>query len=80
MENAVTTWLNELAAEKYDMGILKLVDRYDKCLNVGACQVTSGQRASCSRDRMRQCDDSLLRSIQRRVNDMSRSDMSAHCM
>ncbi|GBN69554.1 Histone-lysine N-methyltransferase SETMAR [Araneus ventricosus] len=35
LENAVTTWLNELAAEEYDMGILKLVDRYDKCLNVG---------------------------------------------
>ncbi|GBM08711.1 Histone-lysine N-methyltransferase SETMAR [Araneus ventricosus] len=35
LENAVTTWLNELAAEKYDMGILKLVDIYDKCLNVG---------------------------------------------
>ncbi|GBM66715.1 hypothetical protein AVEN_197786-1 [Araneus ventricosus] len=35
LENAVNTWLNELAAEEYDMGILKLVDRYDKCLNVG---------------------------------------------
>ncbi|GBN89216.1 hypothetical protein AVEN_156776-2-1, partial [Araneus ventricosus] len=35
LENAVTTWLNELAAEEYDMGILKLVDRYDICLNVG---------------------------------------------
>ncbi|GBN02521.1 hypothetical protein AVEN_31191-1 [Araneus ventricosus] len=35
LENAVTTWLNELASEEYDMGILKLVDRYDKCLNVG---------------------------------------------
>ncbi|GBL79037.1 hypothetical protein AVEN_48988-1 [Araneus ventricosus] len=35
LENAVTTWLNELAAEEYDMKILKLVDRYDKCLNVG---------------------------------------------
>ncbi|GBM54617.1 hypothetical protein AVEN_227791-1 [Araneus ventricosus] len=33
--NAVTTWLNELAAEEYDMGILKLVNRCDKCLNVG---------------------------------------------
>ncbi|GBN82306.1 hypothetical protein AVEN_45583-1 [Araneus ventricosus] len=33
--SAVTTWLNELAAEEYDMGIPKLVDRYDKCLNVG---------------------------------------------
>ncbi|GBN38015.1 hypothetical protein AVEN_191352-1, partial [Araneus ventricosus] len=35
LENAVTTWLIELAAEEYDMGILKLVDRYDKCLIVG---------------------------------------------
>ncbi|GBM72579.1 Histone-lysine N-methyltransferase SETMAR [Araneus ventricosus] len=35
LENAVTTWLNELAAEEYDMGILKLVDRYDNFLNVG---------------------------------------------
>ncbi|GBM86327.1 hypothetical protein AVEN_17874-1 [Araneus ventricosus] len=35
LENAVTTWLNKLAAEEYDMGILKIVDRYDKCLNVG---------------------------------------------
>ncbi|GBN36647.1 Dehydrogenase/reductase SDR family member 11 [Araneus ventricosus] len=35
LENAVTTWLVELAAEEYDMGNLKLVDRYDKCLNVG---------------------------------------------
>ncbi|GBM15065.1 hypothetical protein AVEN_150084-1 [Araneus ventricosus] len=34
-EKAVTTWLNELAAEEYDIGILKLVDKYDKCLNVG---------------------------------------------
>ncbi|GBL85047.1 hypothetical protein AVEN_221285-1 [Araneus ventricosus] len=35
LENAVTTWLNELAAEEYDMGILKLVEIYDKCLNIG---------------------------------------------
>ncbi|GBL77891.1 Histone-lysine N-methyltransferase SETMAR [Araneus ventricosus] len=35
LENAVTTWLNELAAEEYDMRILKLVGRYAKCLNVG---------------------------------------------
>ncbi|GBN07767.1 Histone-lysine N-methyltransferase SETMAR [Araneus ventricosus] len=35
LENAVTNWLNELTPEEYDMGILKLVDRYDKCLNVG---------------------------------------------
>ncbi|GBM57819.1 hypothetical protein AVEN_102115-1, partial [Araneus ventricosus] len=25
LENAATTWVNELAAEEYDMGILKLV-------------------------------------------------------
>ncbi|GBL77785.1 hypothetical protein AVEN_152988-1 [Araneus ventricosus] len=35
LENAVTNWFNELAAEEYGMGILMLVDRYDKCLNVG---------------------------------------------
>ncbi|GBL80255.1 hypothetical protein AVEN_92191-1 [Araneus ventricosus] len=35
LENAVTTWLDEMAADEYDMGILKLVDRHDKCLNVG---------------------------------------------
>ncbi|GBM70796.1 hypothetical protein AVEN_127342-1 [Araneus ventricosus] len=35
IENAVNTWLNELATEEYNMEILKLVDRYDKCLNVG---------------------------------------------
>ncbi|GBN74289.1 hypothetical protein AVEN_35324-1 [Araneus ventricosus] len=41
LENAVATWLNELAAEEYDMGILKLVDRYDKCVNLGgARQIT----------------------------------------
>ncbi|GBM44355.1 hypothetical protein AVEN_188604-1 [Araneus ventricosus] len=34
--NAVNTWLKELAAEEYNMGILKLVNRYDKCLNVGS--------------------------------------------
>ncbi|XP_055924829.1 uncharacterized protein LOC129956876 isoform X1 [Argiope bruennichi] len=44
-----------------------------------ACQVTSGQRG-CSRDRMRQCEDSILRSIQRRVNDLRGSEMTAHCM
>ncbi|GBM29672.1 hypothetical protein AVEN_203583-1 [Araneus ventricosus] len=35
LENAVTTWLNELVAVKYNMGILKLVNGYDKCVNVG---------------------------------------------
>ncbi|GBM97771.1 hypothetical protein AVEN_80402-1 [Araneus ventricosus] len=31
LENVVIIWLNELAAEEYDMGILKHVDRYDRC-------------------------------------------------
>ncbi|GBM77125.1 Histone-lysine N-methyltransferase SETMAR [Araneus ventricosus] len=35
LENAVTSWFNELAAEEYNMGILRLVNRYDKCLNLG---------------------------------------------
>ncbi|GBM49736.1 hypothetical protein AVEN_26836-1, partial [Araneus ventricosus] len=35
LENAVTIWINELVAEEYDIEILKLVERYDKCLNVG---------------------------------------------
>ncbi|GBM69498.1 Histone-lysine N-methyltransferase SETMAR [Araneus ventricosus] len=39
LENAVTTWLSEMAAEDYDTGILKLVDRYDICLNVGGYYV-----------------------------------------
>ncbi|GBM95936.1 Histone-lysine N-methyltransferase SETMAR [Araneus ventricosus] len=34
LENAVITWLNELVPEEYNMGILKLVDRYNKRLNV----------------------------------------------
>ncbi|GBM17567.1 hypothetical protein AVEN_121455-1 [Araneus ventricosus] len=33
--NTVNTWLNELAAEEYDMGILKLGNIYEKCLNAG---------------------------------------------
>ncbi|GBN48248.1 hypothetical protein AVEN_184248-1 [Araneus ventricosus] len=35
LENVMATCHNELAAEEYDMGILKLADIYDKCLNVG---------------------------------------------
>ncbi|GBM58712.1 hypothetical protein AVEN_153324-1 [Araneus ventricosus] len=35
LENAVNTCFNERAAEEYNMGILKLVVRYEKCLNVG---------------------------------------------
>ncbi|KAJ4439540.1 hypothetical protein ANN_07664 [Periplaneta americana] len=34
LKKTVNTWLNELAAEEYNTGILKLVNRYDKCLNV----------------------------------------------
>ena len=33
LKNTVNTWLNELAAEEYNKGILKLMLRYDKCLN-----------------------------------------------
>ncbi|GBM51590.1 hypothetical protein AVEN_831-1 [Araneus ventricosus] len=44
LENAVTTWLNELAAEEHDMGIVKLVDRYDKYLNVGGDYVEKGRK------------------------------------
>ncbi|KAJ4431304.1 hypothetical protein ANN_19901 [Periplaneta americana] len=33
LKKTVNTWLNELAAEEYNTGILKLVNRYDKCLN-----------------------------------------------
>ncbi|KAJ4448812.1 hypothetical protein ANN_00203 [Periplaneta americana] len=35
LKKTVNTWLNELVAEEYNTGILKLVNRYDKCLNVG---------------------------------------------
>ncbi|KAJ4427362.1 hypothetical protein ANN_24982 [Periplaneta americana] len=43
----VNTWLNELAAEEYNTGILKLVNRYDKCLNVGGDYV---EKQHCSVD------------------------------
>ncbi|KAJ4435485.1 hypothetical protein ANN_18101 [Periplaneta americana] len=33
LKKIVNTWLNELAAKEYNTGILKLVNRYDKCLN-----------------------------------------------
>ncbi|KAJ4426467.1 hypothetical protein ANN_27281 [Periplaneta americana] len=33
LKKTVNTWLNELAAEEHNTGILKLVNRYDKCLN-----------------------------------------------
>ncbi|KAJ4432825.1 hypothetical protein ANN_21464 [Periplaneta americana] len=35
LKKTVNTGLNELAAEEYNTGILELVNRYDKCLNVG---------------------------------------------
>ncbi|GBM43528.1 hypothetical protein AVEN_96190-1 [Araneus ventricosus] len=47
LENAVATCLNELAAEEYEMEILKLVDRYDKCLNVGASSDKSVFKRLC---------------------------------
>ncbi|GBM27803.1 hypothetical protein AVEN_269755-1 [Araneus ventricosus] len=34
LQNAMTSWLNSLAAEFYAERICKLVKRYDKCLNV----------------------------------------------
>jgi hypothetical protein len=34
LQHAVMDRLNRLAADRYDMGISKLVSRYDKCLNV----------------------------------------------
>ncbi|GBN43072.1 hypothetical protein AVEN_201040-1 [Araneus ventricosus] len=50
LENPVTTRLTELAAEEYDMGILKLVDRNDKCLNVGGDYVENSRKLSvCNR-------------------------------
>ncbi|KAJ4428840.1 hypothetical protein ANN_25833 [Periplaneta americana] len=42
----VNTWLNELAAEEYNTGILKLVNRYDKCLNVGGDYVEKEEHLS----------------------------------
>lgn len=37
-----------------------------------------GQRR-CSYDRMRQCQDGLRRSMEKRISDMSRQDLPAHC-
>lgn len=37
-------------------------------------------QTTCSRDRMRDCSDRLLRSIQKRINDLGRTEMSGHCM
>jgi hypothetical protein len=39
MKNAVKRWLNGLLVEVYDVGIQKLVTRYEKCLNVGGYYV-----------------------------------------
>jgi hypothetical protein len=33
LQHAVMDRLNRLAADRYDMGIIKLVSCYDKCLN-----------------------------------------------
>ncbi|GBL88131.1 hypothetical protein AVEN_71302-1 [Araneus ventricosus] len=35
LENAVTTWFSELETEEYNLEIVNLVERYDRCLNVG---------------------------------------------
>jgi histone-lysine N-methyltransferase SETMAR len=34
VKETVTAWLNGLAAEFYDEGIVKLLSRLDKCLNL----------------------------------------------
>jgi histone-lysine N-methyltransferase SETMAR len=34
VKETVTAWLNGLAAEFYDEGIIKLLSRLDKCLNL----------------------------------------------
>lgn len=34
LKKTVKQWLNGLTAKDYEKGILKLVNRYDKCLNV----------------------------------------------
>ncbi|KAJ4425723.1 hypothetical protein ANN_27919 [Periplaneta americana] len=39
LKKTVKTWLNELAAEEYNTRILKLVNRYDKCLNLILMQI-----------------------------------------
>ncbi|GBM72430.1 hypothetical protein AVEN_124783-1 [Araneus ventricosus] len=49
--NAVNTWLNELAAEEYNMGILKLVNKYHKCLNIGGDYVEKRRKLPvCNRN------------------------------
>ncbi|KAJ4445791.1 hypothetical protein ANN_12476 [Periplaneta americana] len=44
LKKTVNTWLNELAAEEYNTGILKLVNRYDKCLNLYSSNLTFRKR------------------------------------
>jgi hypothetical protein len=34
VKETVTAWLNGLAAEFYDKGVVKLLSRLDKCLNL----------------------------------------------
>jgi hypothetical protein len=34
LRHAVVNWFNRLETDRYDVGISKLVPRYDKCLNV----------------------------------------------
>jgi hypothetical protein len=45
VKDAVKEWLNGLAAEVYDEGILNLVTRYDKCVNVGGDYVKKNLRS-----------------------------------
>lgn len=49
------------------------------CALAGLDSVLALRSSGCSRDRMRQCSETLLRSIQRRINDMNRQEMSSHC-
>ncbi|GBL96194.1 hypothetical protein AVEN_118740-1 [Araneus ventricosus] len=58
-EKAVTTCLNELAAEEYDLGILKLVDRYDKCLNVGGDYVEKRRKLPEDQHKIPPCPNVL---------------------
>ncbi|KAJ4427022.1 hypothetical protein ANN_26821, partial [Periplaneta americana] len=51
LKKTVNTWLNELAAEEYNTGILKLVNRYDECLNVAQQEA---QRAAFVVERAKQ--------------------------
>lgn len=49
LENTVTTWLNELPVD-HNMEILKLVNTYSKCLNVGGDHLEKWRKLQvCSR-------------------------------